>query len=126
MRNATTYLAIIACLLLTTQALSAETLAEGAPPDGPGLSEPALLRIGTTGINCVTTPCPWRGILPVDETGHTAGPVLWSGTDLPPVTGPGDIAARVGRAWANDTCLIVTGRVMPETVEISEIVKECQ
>lgn len=96
-----------------------------APATSPGISAPAELQIGPTGIYCVTTPCPWKGVMVVVETGEAPGPVLWSGTHLPPIDAPEDIAERISDVWKNDGCLIVTGQLSSNTLTVLDIVGEC-
>ncbi|WP_152613493.1 hypothetical protein [Inquilinus limosus] len=75
-----------------------------------------LFRVGDTGVRCLKQPCPWRGVVPVDDESVAAGtvPPAYAG-DAPPV-----IAARpelleqarneIWRAWASGGCLLVHGR----------------
>lgn len=77
---------------------------------------PGLFRVGDTGVRCLKQPCPWRGVVPVEDESVAAGtvPPAYAG-DAPPV-----IAARaelleplrreIWRAWAAGGCLLVHGR----------------
>ena len=96
----------------------AVVLAATAPLAGAAAQEtlPGLFRVGDTGVRCLKQPCPWRGVVPVDDESVAAGavPPAYAG-DAPPV-----IAARaelfdqvrreIWRAWAAGGCLLVHGR----------------
>ena len=95
----------------------AAALAVMAPLAGAAAQEaPAgLFRVGDTGVRCLKQPCPWRGVVPVEDEGAAPGaaPPAYAG-DAPPV-----IAARpellqqarteIWRAWASGGCLLVHG-----------------
>jgi hypothetical protein len=96
----------------------AVALAAMAPIAGAGAQEegPAgLFRVGDTGVRCLKQPCPWRGVVPVEDEGAAPGtaPPAYAG-DAPPV-----IAARpalldqarreIWGAWASGGCLLVHG-----------------
>ena len=96
-----------------------------APAAGPGVSEPAELLVGSTGILCYTEPCPWMGIMVVEDVGDVPGHLLWWGTDLPPFEAPGEIVARIADAWNNHGCLVVMGQLLHDIFMVSDIVGEC-
>jgi hypothetical protein len=96
----------------------AVVLAATAPLAGAAAQEtlPGLFRVGDTGVRCLKQPCPWRGVVPVDDESVAPGTVApaYAG-DAPPV-----IAARaelldqlrreIWRTWAAGGCLLVHGR----------------
>jgi len=98
---------------------AAAVLAVTAPCGGAGAQEEAvagLFRVGDTGIRCLKQPCPWRGVVPVEDEGAAAGSSspAYAG-DAPPVI----VAApalldparrRIWGAWASGGCLLVQGR----------------
>lgn len=92
--------------------LAATASVAGAAEEAP----PGLFRVGDTGVRCLKQPCPWRGVVPVDDESVAAGAVPPAyASDAPPV-----IAARaelfdqvrreIWRAWAAGGCLLVHGR----------------
>lgn len=59
-----------------------------------------LMRIGDTGILCVREPCPRRGIIEVHEDGRSHPSVpLWSGTQLPALSGSAAHRHLIEQAW---------------------------
>ena len=66
-----------------------------------------------------------NGVLVAGADENLDRALLWWGTELPPMTGPDAVVSRVERSWAQDGCLVVTGRVFPEMIEVSEILSDC-
>ena len=97
----------------------------GADAAGPGLDRETRLRIGFTGILCVTTPCPSYGIALADKYSPSLGTILWWGDVLPDVLAQETIAAEVRKAWDQGQCLIVKGRLSSAGVDVSEIEGNC-
>jgi hypothetical protein len=103
---------------------------------GAAESAASLFRVGDTGIRCLKAPCPWRGVVPVDQPGGAAGDPAYAG-EAPPVIaaapdGLGQARAEIWRAWATGHCLLVFGRferrgtaAMP-VLSVDHIVGPCE
>jgi hypothetical protein len=90
-----------------------------------GDAEFRRLQVGSTGIMCVTEPCPWRGITePPDMRPDPLRP-LWSGDALPPVTGSEDDRACVSEAWDEYQCIEIEGSFDGETLHVAEVIGAC-
>ncbi|WP_342237388.1 hypothetical protein [Inquilinus sp. OTU3971] len=86
--------------------------AGAAAPEAPS----GLFRVGDTGVRCLKQPCPWRGVVPVDDESVAAGtvPPAYAG-DAPPVIATraellDQVRREIWRAWAAGGCLLVRGR----------------
>ncbi|MGK9170050.1 hypothetical protein KXR53_27295 [Inquilinus limosus] len=97
----------------------AAVLAATAPLAGAAAQEEApssLFRVGDTGIRCLKQPCPWRGVVPVDDESVAAGtvPPAYAGDAPPAIAAPPDLLDQarneIWRAWASGGCLLVRGR----------------
>ncbi|MDR6287699.1 MULTISPECIES: hypothetical protein [Inquilinus] len=76
---------------------------------------PTLLRVGDTGIRCKRAPCPWRGVVPVNDAGGAgAADPAYVGEAPPVIAAPPELLdraqAEIRRAWATGGCLMVLGR----------------
>ncbi len=99
--------------------VAAAVLALTAPFAGAAAQEDApsgLFRVGDTGVRCLKQPCPWRGVVPVDDESVAAGtvPPTYAG-DAPPVSAAradllDPVRREMWRAWAAGGGLLVHGR----------------
>jgi hypothetical protein len=103
---------ILASLLAITPASAGETTSE------------QRLAVGKTGIYCVTTPCPWRGITELGATSD-ARRLIWSGNDLPQLAARADDAARLRDAWERMACLEVQGTLDGTVLRVDRIIGAC-
>jgi hypothetical protein len=82
-------------------------------------------RIGPTGIRCVKAPCPWRGIVSLNADGPRARWPIWSGEELPPISGSDADRERIANAWRDRACLIVEGRFAEGALAVHRIKGDC-
>lgn len=81
-----------------------------------GETPPGLFRVGDTGVRCLKQPCPWRGVVPVDDESVAAGtvPPAYAGDAPPAIAAQGALLqqarSEIWRAWASGGCLLVHGR----------------
>ncbi|MFE0752984.1 hypothetical protein ACFW16_03440 [Inquilinus sp. NPDC058860] len=77
---------------------------------------PGLFRVGDTGVRCLKQPCPWRGVVPVDDESVAAGtvPPAYAGDAPPAIAAQPELLDQarneIWRAWAAGGCLLVHGR----------------
>ena len=111
---------LLSTLLIVVAASPAST-AEPIPLEG-------RLGVGKTGINCVKEPCPWRGIVDLDNPSRNPLRPHWHGKQLPATYGqPADVA-RLQRAWDDGECLEIEGKFGDDGapwIEISKIIGPC-
>lgn len=114
---------IIAAVLFVAFAWAAQPASAqplvNAPP------APSLFRVGKTGIHCYKAPCPWRGIIPLDEEGVAARWPIWSDDQPPALRGSKAQRQRIVSAWADDECLIVEGTFIEATLRVRRIHGPC-
>lgn len=67
------------------------------------------MAVGSTGIYCVTQPCPWRGIVELENSLRDPLRPLWNGDTLPVLRASAEDAARIEAAWAEGQCLEIEG-----------------
>lgn len=91
--------------------------------DGPAALPPGTLAVGKTGIYCITTPCPSRGI--ADSDHQAPADLLWSGDTLPAITATAEDAQRLTAAWNAFECLLVDGRFDGATLIVDHVVGAC-
>lgn len=82
-------------------------------------------RLGPTGINCVKAPCPWRGIMKLDENGKPDCRPLWAANELPPIEAEENVRNRIAAIWKASGCLVVAGELDDDGLAVSRIVGEC-
>ncbi|MGO4129059.1 hypothetical protein AB4Z01_32010 [Inquilinus sp. YAF38] len=99
-------------------AVAAAILVAAPPLAGAAAQEtpPGLFRVGDTGVRCLKQPCPWRGVVPVDDESVAAGtvPPAYAGDAPPAIAARAELLDQVRheiwRAWAAGGCLLVHGR----------------
>lgn len=106
-------------LLAASLALTGPALATGTA------GSDDLLRVGRTNIFCVQAPCPWRGVSVADPAPVTPANLLWVEQTLPPLEASEADARQIEHAWDNDQCLLIEGRFIGATLEVSRIVGDC-
>lgn len=79
-----------------------------------GSSEPGRLAIGATGIACVTTPCPSRGVVKLDDDSRDPLRPFWWGERPPRLDASPADAARIEAAWDAMKCLEIQGMVLSD------------
>lgn len=82
-------------------------------------------RLGSTGINCVKAPCPWRGIMKLDANGKPDGRPLWAGNELPTIKAEENVRNRIAATWKASGCLVVEGELDDDGFAVSRIVGDC-
>lgn len=99
-------------------------LAAGEPP-----SDTRRLSIGSTGVMCTVAPCPWRGIIDLDDTDRDQIRPLWSGETLPVLVATPDHAREIEAAWEDRRCLEIEGAILasgePPSVRVDRIIGAC-
>lgn len=86
------------------------------------------LGVGNTGINCVKEPCPWRGIVDLDNTSRDPLRPHWHGKHLPATYGQPEDVARLKKAWDDGECLEIEGKFGHDGapwIEIGKIIGPC-
>jgi hypothetical protein len=91
--------------------------------DGPAVLPPGTLAVGKTGIYCITTPCPSRGI--ADAEHQAPADLLWSGDALPAMTATAQDMQRITAAWNALECLLVEGTFDGTTLIVDHIAGAC-
>ncbi len=76
------------------------------------------LAIGATGVHCMTEPCPWLGVVELDNEQRDPVRPLWSGKDLPKLRASPADEARIRAAWDNRECLEVEGAFYTDAPDI--------
>ena len=117
-------------LVATVQRCEATSLPAQADTPGAGahLTIDGLFRVGRTGINCYREPCPRVGIVPAYPDGRpSARRPVYSGATAPPLVGHLSDQRRIKRAWADQECLLVEGRLRrsPDSFEVFHVLREC-
>lgn len=108
-------LSVTLCLLFHSPVLAAN---EGNAGIG-------RLAVGKTGIQCMTQPCPWRGIVDLDDNMREPLRPLWSGSDLPALAASDEDAARLRDVWSDHGCLAVFGAFDGKTLRVDKILGNC-
>ncbi|MGQ4274424.1 hypothetical protein [Terrihabitans sp. B22-R8] len=83
------------------------------------------LAIGKTGINCASAPCPWRGIVDVDDKARDPLRPMWSGGELPSLAASPEDAARLRTAWDDMACLEIEGAWDGKVLRVDRIRGSC-
>ena len=83
------------------------------------------LTIGNTGIGCLKAPCPWRGIVEIDNPERDPLRPLWSGEELPPMQAAAADIALLQRVWAAHGCLVIRGRFDGKTLHVGQMMGPC-
>lgn len=105
-------------------AIAALLLATG-PAAADGMLGGARLAVGDTRINCVKAPCPWRGIVEIDNPARDPLRPLWSGDKLPPMRASAADTALLGETWAGHGCLLVDGRFDGRILHVAHVLGPC-
>ena len=91
------------------------------------------LAVGSTGITCVTEPCPWRGVVELDNERRDPLRPFWSGERLPRLDASAEDAARIKAAWDAMECLEIEGMIASAPgedaapfIRVDRIVGACQ
>jgi hypothetical protein len=84
-----------------------------------------LIRIGRTGIHCLRTPCPWRGIMKIREDGLADGKPVWAGDELPILEASPADRERIRSSWQDSGCLLVEGRLEQRRFAVRHITGGC-
>ena len=95
--------AVLAILAITASADTAQC-SVGNPSTA---AQTETLLVGKTGIYCVTTPCPWKGVQRIGADG--APELIWSADELPEITASYADARQLRSAWDAGECLAITG-----------------
>ncbi|MCJ8151771.1 hypothetical protein [Shinella sedimenti] len=74
--------------------------------------------VGRTGIMCTTQPCPWLGIVELDNPGHDPLRPLWANVEMPKLRASHEDAARIAAAWEAHECLVVDGSFYTDAADI--------
>lgn len=113
---------LAAALILTAtaaQALDAEALPVPAKGE-------QFWGLGSTGIDCVRLPCPWRGVFRIDPDGTRDRPLSRHDmTEPPPLKADEADRARIEDAFAKDGCVVAEGHFDGETLVVARIAGEC-
>ena len=86
------------------------------------------MGIGSTNILCTTEPCPWRGVIDLDDPARDPLRPYWSGEHLPKAYGSPEDVARLQQAWDEMKCLEIEGVFGDDGapfIEIDRIVGPC-
>lgn len=90
------------------------------------------LAVGATGITCVTQPCPWRGVVELDNERRDPLRPYWSGDTIPRLVGSTGDAARIEAAWDAMQCLEIEGMIADDpdrsgmpVIRVDRIVGAC-
>lgn len=111
----------VALAVLVTTAV-ADTPGQGAD-DVAIVAETSTLLVGATGIYCVTTPCPWKGVQRIEADGVPV--LLWSGDALPRIRASDADAREVHEAWEAGDCVLVTGSLDETHLVVQSIDGTC-
>lgn len=65
--------------------------------------------IGGTGVMCTTEPCPWMGVVELDNPSRDPLRPLWADSDMPKLRASEEDAASIAAAWEARNCLVVEG-----------------
>lgn len=88
------------------------------------------LAIGGTGINCVTLPCPWRGVVLLEDDARDPLRPYWSGEHLPKLIGNDEDVAHIAAAWEAGQCIEIEGVVTPKgtplEITVDQITGPCR
>lgn len=82
-------------------------------------------RLGPTGIYCIKAPCPWRGIMKLDDKGHPEGKPLWTGDELLAIDADPGVRDRILSTWKASGCLVVEGKLSTNQLFVSRIAGGC-
>lgn len=91
----------------------------------PAQADATQLQVGRTGILCYMAPCPWRGIAEPAPDGADPARLLWSGDELPPMTGTPAHQRELSRAWREFDCLLVAGGFEGGVLRVDDILGSC-
>lgn len=100
------HVTVVALLAMLATATSADT-AWQYNGDAATTAAAGPLLVGATGIYCVTTPCPWKGVQRIDADG--APTLIWSADELPDITASDADTRQLWEAWDAGDCLAITG-----------------
>lgn len=89
--------------------------------------------IGSIGVYCFTEPCPWRGIVELENSKRDPLRPLWTGDTLPTLLANGKDKVRIAKAWNAWQCLVVDGTFSddaadiggPPFLRVNQILGEC-
>ncbi|WP_343312667.1 hypothetical protein AAIB41_07395 [Brucella sp. BE17] len=115
MLRPTRILSVTLCLLFHGPVFAADKSDPGA----------MHLAVGKTNIHCMKQPCPWRGIVDLDDTAREPRRLLWSGSDLPALVASETDAKRLRDVWSEHGCLAVAGWFNGQTLRIDKILGNC-
>lgn len=76
------------------------------------------LAIGATGVLCVTEPCPWRGVVELDNKQRGSLRPLWTGSHLPTLRASPADEARIRAGWDNGECLEIEGAFYEDAADL--------
>lgn len=74
--------------------------------------------IGNTGIMCTTQPCPWLGIVELDNPDRDPLRPLWANTEMPKLRASEVDAETIAAAWDARDCLVVEGSFYSDAADI--------
>lgn len=80
-------------------------------------------KLGHTGIQCYTQPCPWNGVWPANQAAQPSN-LLWSGTTPPPMTGDAADLARI-RSDYLEGCTRVEASFSGGVLAVERIIDKC-
>ncbi|MDH4992371.1 hypothetical protein QEZ48_16265 [Aquamicrobium lusatiense] len=83
------------------------------------------LAVGNTGISCVTLPCPWRGIVDLDDASRDPLRPLWNHQELPALEASTADRARLSEAWGEARCVAVEGVLDGQSLRVDKILGDC-
>lgn len=91
------------------------------------------LTIGSTGVLCYQMPCPWRGVVDLEDPSADRLRPLWSGDHIPGlIANPAD-RQRIASAWAALECLEIEGAIIrmatrnkPPKLRVDRILGVCR
>jgi hypothetical protein len=90
------------------------------------------LTIGSTGVLCYQMPCPWRGVVNLEEPSADRLRPLWSGDHIPGLIADPADRQRIVSAWEALECLEIEGAFItlathnePRKLRIDRILGAC-
>lgn len=114
-------LAIVPTILLTNGALADE-----AEPNARRLS------IGSTGVLCYMEPCPWRGVVDLNDQNRDPLRPIWDGAQVPSLSADAPVIEQIRAVWEARQCIEVEGAVVetalgdkPPVLRVDKIVGDC-
>lgn len=100
---------------------------------GSGEQNSQRLTIGSTGVLCYQMPCPWRGVVDLEDPSADRLRPLWSGDHIPGMIADPADKQRIAAAWAALECLEIEGAIIrpaphnePPTLRVDRIVGACR